>query len=165
MRLYLVRHGVAINRNDPACPPDPERPLTPKGVTKTKAVARGLITLQIQPRVMASSPYLRAVQTAEIICEALGFPVTKLRRTDALKPESKPSALLGELSRLKAGEVMCVGHAPNLDEIVAFAVGSNALFTALKKAGVACLEMESLDPPKGQLVWLHTPKTLRLLGK
>jgi hypothetical protein len=25
MDLYIVRHGIAIDREDPKCPPDPER--------------------------------------------------------------------------------------------------------------------------------------------
>jgi phosphohistidine phosphatase SixA len=29
MHLYLIRHGIAIDREDPNCPPDTERPLTP----------------------------------------------------------------------------------------------------------------------------------------
>ena len=28
MQLYIVRHGIAIDREDPKCPPDPERYLT-----------------------------------------------------------------------------------------------------------------------------------------
>jgi phosphohistidine phosphatase SixA len=31
MRLYLIRHGIAMDREDPKCPPDTERALTPKG--------------------------------------------------------------------------------------------------------------------------------------
>jgi hypothetical protein len=40
MRLYLMRHGIAIDREDPDCPPDPERYLTPKGIQRTRAAAR-----------------------------------------------------------------------------------------------------------------------------
>ena len=39
MILYLVRHGIAVDPNDPKSPPEPERPLTAKGVQKTRAAA------------------------------------------------------------------------------------------------------------------------------
>ncbi len=165
MILYLMRHGTAVNREDPAAPAEAERYLTPKGIEKTKAAARGLRVLGIQPDLMLASPYLRAVQTAEIVCAALDFPESKVRRTDALMPEAKPAALFEELAHVKAQEVMCFGHAPHMDEAIAFAVRASTSFTALKKSGAACLEMESLSPPRATLVWLLGPKTLRLLRK
>lgn len=165
MRLYLVRHGVAVNRTNPACPPEAERPLTRKGIKKTRAAALGLRALGIKPDAMLSSPYLRAAQTGEIASEALGFPRAKLRLTDSLKPGSNPADLWKELARLKAKEVMCFGHAPHLDQVIAHALGASSPITALKKAGVACLELRALLPPKGHLLWLHTPKVLRLLGE
>jgi hypothetical protein len=39
MILYLVRHGIAVDPNDPKSPPEPERPLTAKGVQKTRSAA------------------------------------------------------------------------------------------------------------------------------
>lgn len=165
MQLYLVRHGVAIDRTDPACPADQVRPLTPKGETKTRQVARGAAELDIHPQVMLTSPLLRAVQTAEIFCEVLGFNVSRLRRTDSLLPESRPAALMGELARLKVKGVMCFGHAPNLDAVIASACGRGQPFTQLKKAGIANLEMDSFEPPKAKLRWFCNPKMLRDLGR
>jgi phosphohistidine phosphatase len=165
MRLYLVRHGVAVSREDPACPPEPDRPLTPKGVSKTRAAALGLGELDAQPQLFLTSPYLRAVQTAELFCEALRFPVTRLRRTEALLPEGKPALLFAELARARAEQAICFGHAPNLDRVIAFATGRGAPFTALKKAGVALLDLDAIDPPKGTLILLCNSKILRRLGE
>lgn len=165
MRLYLVRHGIAIDRTDPNCPADPARPLTPKGEARTRSVARGLAELGVRPQMTMSSQLLRAVQTAEIFCDVLGLNVSRLRRTDSLLPQSKPTALLNELARLKAQEVMCFGHAPNLDAIIAAASGSGQVFTQLKKSGVALLEIESFQPPRVILQWLYNPRILRRLGR
>ena len=71
MRLYLMRHGMAIDREDPDCPPEAERYLTPKGIERTRAAAHGLLELNIKPTVLLTSPYVRAVQTGEIVCEVL----------------------------------------------------------------------------------------------
>lgn len=165
MRLYLVRHGVAVSLEDPSCPADPERPLTPKGATKTRAAALGLREIGAKPQAALASPLLRAVQTAEIFCEVLKFPVTRLRRTEGLLPDGKPGLLFAELARHRAEEVICFGHAPNLDRAIAYAMGRGAPFTALKKAGVAVLEMDSIQPPKGFLVMLVSSKMLRRLGE
>ncbi len=164
MILYLMRHGPAISRDDPDCPPETERHLTPKGIEKTRAAARGLRALKIRPEIMLTSPFLRAVQTAEIACATLEIPMDKLRRLDALKPDTIPVHLFEELARLKDEEVMCFGHAPHLDEVIGYAVRAPAAFTELKKAGVACLEIQSFSPPRASLLWLHSPKALRDLG-
>ena len=41
MILYLIRHGIAIDRTDPEAPPEAERSLTARGVQKTRAAALG----------------------------------------------------------------------------------------------------------------------------
>ncbi|MGH9728027.1 MAG: SixA phosphatase family protein [Candidatus Acidiferrales bacterium] len=164
MKIHLFRHGIAIDRDDPASPPETDRFLTPKGVSKTEAAARGLHALGVKPTLILTSPLLRAIQTAEIACKALGYPVKKLRYTDALKSEAKPAELFKELSAIKADEVICVGHAPNLDEVIAYAIGSHSAVTSLKKAGFASLELKTLSPPHGSIVAIYTPKTLRFLA-
>ncbi len=165
MIVHLFRHGIAIDREDPASPPEADRFLTPKGIAKTEAAARGLHALGIKPGIILTSPLLRAVQTAEIACNALGYPVKKLRCTDALKSEAKPADLFKELGAIKIDEVICVGHAPNLDEVIAYAIGSRTVVTSLKKAGLASLEVESFSPPHGAIVAIYTPRALRFLAE
>ena len=163
MRLYLMRHGIAIDREDVDCPPEAERYLTPKGIQRTRAAARGLRDLRIKPASLLSSPYVRAVQTGEIVCEVLGLDPKQLRTTDALKPEAKPGRLVEELARL-GGEVICFGHAPHMDEFISHAVKATSSFTALKKSGVACLDIDSLSPLRATLFWMLTSRILRRLG-
>lgn len=163
MRLYLMRHGIAIDREDPDCPPDPERYLTPKGIQRTRAAARGLRALRVKPAALLTSPYVRAVQTGEIVCEVLGLDPKQLCTTDALKPEAKPARLTEELGRL-GGEVICFGHAPHMDEFIAHALKATAPFTALKKSGAACLDIDSLAPLRATLFWVLTSRVLRRLG-
>ena len=165
MLVYLVRHGIAAEKTDPSSPADRLRPLTPRGVAKTTEVARGLEKLADRPSVMLTSPLLRAVETAEIFCEVLNFSVTRLRQTDSLLPESKPALLFGELAKLRAHAVICFGHAPHLDAVIAAATGRGSAFTRLKKAGVALLEFESVDPPRALLEFLFTPKVLRKVAR
>jgi len=167
MQLYIVRHGIAIDREDPKSPSDPERFLTAEGLRKTRDVARGFASLKISPDVFLSSPYVRAMQTAEIFAEALKFPKSKIKNTELLLPGAEPAGFFRELQRTSRSEesVVCFGHAPQLDELIAFALGSKKDLTQMKKAGTACLELTRISPPAGQLVWLSTPKILRKRGK
>jgi len=166
MQLYIVRHGIAINREDPQCPPDPERFLTDEGVEKTKQVARGVAEIGAVPDLMLSSPYLRAVQTAEIFASALEYSKQKIRKSDLLLPGADPMQLFRELGREKqASAVFVFGHAPHLDDLIATAIGCKHHVTAMKKAGVALVELRRMVPPSGELVWLATPKLLRKAGK
>ncbi|PYU14179.1 MAG: phosphohistidine phosphatase SixA, partial [Acidobacteria bacterium] len=73
MELYIVRHGIAIDREDPQCPPDPERYLTEEGVEKTKGVAKGVAALGVAADLFFTSPYVRASQTAEIFADVLDY--------------------------------------------------------------------------------------------
>jgi phosphohistidine phosphatase len=163
MILYLVRHGIAVDRTDPKSPPEAERPLTARGVQKTRSAALGLRALGAKLDVLISSPYVRAVQTAEIFAEALGFAPEKIRMNDNLKPAGNPAEILKEIAHLRAKEVACFGHAPNLDLLIAQLAGARGAFTELKKAGAACFEQVSAQG-RWELRWILTPKVLRDLG-
>ena len=166
MELYVVRHGIAVDREDPKCPPDPERYLTEEGVDKTKRVAKGVAALGATPGLFVSSPYTRALQTAEIFADALDYTRQKIRRSELLLPGAEPTLLLRELAREKQpSSIFLFGHAPQLDDVIATALGAKKHATSLKKAGVALLELKRLSPPMGQLVWLAIPKMLRRAGK
>jgi phosphohistidine phosphatase len=163
MILYLVRHGIAIDRADPKSPPEAERPLTAKGVQKTRLAALGLRALGAKPDVLITSPYVRAAQTAEIFAEALGISPEKIRVSEALKPAENPADMVKELQRLRTKEMICFGHAPHLDLLIAQLVGARNAFTELKKSGVACFEHASVHGRWG-LLWILTPKLLRKLA-
>ena len=165
MHLYLIRHGIAVDREDPNCPPDTERPLTPKGMKRSHAAALGLRALGIKPDAVLTSPWLRAAQTAEIFCETIGYPTKKIISTDALKGTSATPDLLRELQSLRADVVFCFGHEPHLHQVIGYVLHTHAKITELKKAGIAVLDLERFAPPQGRLLALYPPSTLRLLAK
>lgn len=166
MQIYVVRHGIAIDREDPKCPSEPERYLTEEGIEKTKQIAKGLAELGASPDHMLSSPYVRAMQTAEIFAHYLDYSKQKIGRTDLLLPGAEPAMLFRELAKDKqSSTVFLFGHAPQLDDVIASALGSKHHVTELKKAGVALVELKRVSPPNGQIVWLSTPKILRRMGK
>ena len=166
MLLYIVRHGIAIDREDPKCPSDPERYLTPEGLKKTREVAKKTAKLTGPPNSVISSPYVRTMQTAEIFADELCISKSRIEKTESLLPGAEPAAFFRELSRKKSVEsVMCFGHAPQLDELISFGLGVKKGFTELKKAGVACIELSRVSPPAGKLLWLITPRVARKISK
>src|SRR5882724_3185332 len=139
---------------------DPRRP------TKNARSGEKLAKLIGPPKAFISSPYVRAVQTAEIFADALGISKTKIEKTEGLLPGAEPSAFFRELSRKKSVDsVICFGHAPQLDELISIGLGVKKDIIELKKAGVACLDVSRVNPPAGKLVWLVTPRAVRKISK
>ena len=166
MQLYVIRHGIAIDRETPKCPPEAERYLTEEGKEKTREVARGLAKVGVIADLFLSSPYVRAVQTAEIFAEEWEYPKAKIRETELLLPGADATLLFHELAKDKKPSVVALfGHAPHLDDVIAASIGSKHQITALKKAGVALIELKCVSPPSGILLWLAPPKLLRNTGK
>ena len=90
MRLLVIRHAVAEERDAFAVTgqPDARRPLTDDGRTKMKAGARGLRGIVPRLNVLATSPLLRAAQTAEIVSREYGG--IESRTVQELSPERRP---------------------------------------------------------------------------
>lgn len=167
MRVLLVRHAIAEDRAVWAerSTDDGLRPLTADGREKMKRAARGLATLEPKIALLATSPLVRARETAEILARAWGGiePV----ETPLLGPGGTPEALGAWLGRQRpAGTAVLVGHEPDLGEIAAcWLCGREAHFLAFKKGGAALLEFAAA--PKegaGVLQWLLAPAQLRSLG-
>ncbi|HYF64180.1 MAG TPA: histidine phosphatase family protein [Herpetosiphonaceae bacterium] len=99
MQVYLVRHGQSFQNTEDMRRAisledfrqlvfDSEHSaLTPTGIEQAAQAAERLLPLQITH--LYASPYLRAQQTAAIIAERLGLPVTTvegLREINAIMP-------------------------------------------------------------------------------
>ena len=104
MLLYLMRHGVAQDRANPDSPPDPDRQLTRKGVERTRAAARGLRVIGVDPGAILSSPHLRALATAQLVAAELGG----IGRRRRFGPDDGPVGLLDVRNQL-FGERLAVG--------------------------------------------------------
>ncbi len=59
MKLYILRHAEAAEHDDPRFK-DADRPLTPKGIERTRLLAHGLRQMEITFDLLVSSPLTRA---------------------------------------------------------------------------------------------------------
>jgi len=164
MRIHLLRHGIAIDREDPSCPAETERDLTRQGEKRTKAAARGLAALDLGIELILTSPFVRAQRTADIAARALGLGDPQV--TNALCWDVSPTLLRDELATMReVDSVLCAGHAPHLDLFIAELVGSSVPVTQLKKSGLAIVDASLEHSRPGTLVALYPPRVLRALGK
>lgn len=156
MRLCFVRHGIAEDLADS----DFLRELTPRG---RRRVARSAVVMQqlnLRPQHIYSSPRLRARQTAEIIAAALDRPVTLADEVNFGFDLADVSSLTRDLD--SGGEVMFVGHNPDMSLLVHELTGVNV---AMKKGGLARVDVFHDAAPPGELVWLIAPKVFDALAE
>jgi len=166
MNLYLLRHGLAVEREEFDYANDAARPLTPKGKKQLRTAAAALGAMGLGFDAMLSSPLVRARQTAEIIATELKLKNQPVL-ADELKPGGTAKKLVQKISGLKPApeNILLVGHEPELSELISwFVTGQAGGGFALKKGGLAKLEMERLRAGKcAVLAWLLTPAQLKLM--
>jgi phosphohistidine phosphatase len=164
--LYLMRHGIAVERGTGGIPDDAKRPLTPDGKKRVREIAEGLLRIGLELDWIVTSPLVRAVETAELVSEALGRNVP-MDFCDAMKPGGSAETLVKFLAQhATRRRVMCVGHEPDLGELAARLLGAGRSANLGFKKGGCCLIRFAAFPPKqpGELVWWMTPKIMRKLA-
>ncbi|MBC8096454.1 MAG: phosphohistidine phosphatase SixA [Akkermansiaceae bacterium] len=158
MKLYLLRHGEAAEHGDPRYKEN-ERPLTPKGIQRTKQLAHALREMDIAFDKILSSPLLRARQTAEIMARGMEKPADL---TEALTPSGNMQALVEQIGGIRPvpASVLLVGHEPYLSGFISFlCLGNPELQIKLKKGALCRLEIEQLTCGKcAVLEWLLQPR-------
>jgi phosphohistidine phosphatase len=157
MEVYLLRHGIADDRRPDA--PDEKRALTAEGRKKLGLVLGRARAAGVAPSLILTSPYVRAVQTAEMAAQALGYRGA-IMRTDALAPFSSPEAVWKELrDRAQETAVLVAGHEPLLSETAGYLLGAPGASIDLKKGALLRIDVEgAARQPRGILMWLLTPK-------
>jgi phosphohistidine phosphatase len=163
VRVVVVRHGPAEERNPIRWPDDDSRPLTPRGRSQTRRAAKGLARIVPPADRIATSAASRALATAELVHETLGDS-SRMEQWEELAAGRLAGPIFDRLRRsVRSGqEIVLVGHEPTLAEFVGMALaGDGVPLVHLAKGGAACLEFPaSVGPGAGQLVWLLTRKQL-----
>ncbi len=158
MKLYFVRHGQAESRDTWPQAQDHLRPLSEDGVRRMHTTARTFRKLGLQPAAILTSPLIRARQTADIVAEALGCEIVE---EESLEPGFGLTALKALLQRHADAEaLMLVGHEPDFSSTVEGLISGGRL--VVKKGSLIRVDLFSLNPPRGELIWLIPPKVLTL---
>lgn len=173
MNLLVIRHADAgdktvwalTNRDDSA------RPLTKKGRKQTKMLARRCRFLFRDVKVIATSPLVRARETAEILHEK-ACPRAELLEWSELKPAVDPATTLAKVrefggsnraesraqkrnQRKTLPRIAIVGHEPHLSHFLSFILtGGGDSHFSISKGGMALVE-------QGRLTCLLQPSQLK----
>jgi phosphohistidine phosphatase len=162
MDLYIIRHAWAEERDEAMYPDDALRPLTAEGSDRFARMVELLVPCGLKPRLIATSPMVRCLQTAEILAAALGNKARPIL-CDELLPGGDRKRLLAWTEERAAGleEVAWVGHAPDVGYLAALLIGQEDGWMNFKKGAIAAIR--TADPPefgRGELQWFVTAKTL-----
>jgi phosphohistidine phosphatase len=168
MRILIVRHGEAGDWETFARSgrPDSQRPLTALGRKRVWLAAHGLAAQVPVLDVLATSPYARALQTAEILAKAYGD--IAIKQIPALEPDAPLGPLINWLAtQSSVGCVALVGHSPDLPRLITHLICQHARPLLKLKKGGACLVSFSRDAALGDgvLRWLMDAAQLgKLVG-
>ncbi|MBX9685992.1 MAG: phosphohistidine phosphatase SixA [Candidatus Obscuribacterales bacterium] len=161
MKLFLVRHGIAVDSLSGEIKTDAQRPLTPEGREEVELVAKALKKSFGKLEVLISSPLVRARQTAEIFQEVMKVEAPEI--CQALAPAGDSSQVFSFLKTKKAESIALFGHEPDMSELAQELLGSE-FNIPFKKAGVCRIDIDELPPRgKGVLKCFLPPKLLRAL--
>ncbi len=157
MDLYFLRHGLAEDRAD-WTDNDDARPLTKPGKKRMADEAKALAHLKLNLDAVMTSPLVRARQTADIVAKHLNAQdgVVEDKRLAPGFNMSKLREIVREHENAQA--LMIVGHEPDFSETIGALIGGARV--AIKKGGLAYINVTSTSPLQGELVWLVPPKVL-----
>lgn len=166
MEIFLVRHAIAVERSEEL--EDELRPLSDRGRTRFDKAVRGLRRLDIEFDHVFHSPWLRAIQTAEMLA-----PVTRGTRSATALLADDPGLEVVNLARqfaLEKGDpearVAFVGHEPWMAELLSLLTTGDPQHAdnlPFKKGAVAWLQGVA-TPGGAELVAFLPPRALRRLA-
>lgn len=140
----MLRHADAEDGS-----PDTDRRLTAKGRGQADAAGRALALMDVGISACVTSPKVRARQTAELACAALGIQPEEDRRLEGGPFDPR------EVVEGRAQDVLLVGHDPDFSLAVNRLTGAQV---RMKKGGLAAID-------RGELMVLLRPRELAHLAQ
>jgi len=160
MNIYFLRHASAGEAKLSATE-DEKRPLDKLGIEQSHNVGRALAALHVTVDAIISSPLLRAMQTATIVADEIGYE-GKIVTDTALRPEAT-YAQFQELLRPYSGKdaILVAGHNPSMTEFVNRLLAGQAAPHAIEMKKGAIAKVEKAGRRPAILKWCMPPKIVR----
>jgi phosphohistidine phosphatase len=157
MELYILRHGIAEESS--ASGRDEDRQLTAEGRRKLREVLRTAARAGLQPSLILSSPYARAMQTAQAAADLLGYE-GEILKAAALVPEARSDDVWQEIrTHREERQVLLASHNPLCAGLAAYLLGSPQLYVDFKKGAILRVDLDQFgSAPRGVLRWMLVPK-------
>jgi phosphohistidine phosphatase len=139
MDLYLIRHGDAESIS--LAKPDHNRELTAKGRESIRKAAEMWKKIIKSFDVIASSPLIRAVQTAEIIADVFNYK-EEIIVEKKITSGSKPEDLIDFIKSLDENNIAIIGHEPDLSRDLSALVSSSGMYAEFKRGYIAKIKFD-----------------------
>ncbi|MCS7176675.1 MAG: phosphohistidine phosphatase SixA [Candidatus Kapabacteria bacterium] len=153
MLVYLMRHARAEVGQGVD---DLSRPLSPEGRAYVRRLLPRLRALGVRPEQIVSSPYQRALQTARLVADGLGYS-QEILKDEALSPMGSTAGVQALLIAFaECQQVLFVGHAPSMPAWIGELCGSSAFRIAFPAGAICCIELPEPRRWSGTLRWLIT---------
>lgn len=162
MRLFIVRHAKAFDRDPVRWPDDSKRPLTADGRKEFRRLARRIGRWLRPPERVLASSWDRAWETAKILEEEAMWPAAV--REPLLEDVDESHAASGLLEHLGAADASggsaIVGHEPFLSRFAGRLLCGRAdgVVIDLRKGAVLELDVDPQGPLGATLCSLAHPK-------
>ena len=150
MRLYVIRHGEALNQGGA------ERSLTPRGAVEVDRAAELLAAEPVEW--VLYSPKLRTRQTAARITDAVADVRTAVE--NSLLPPSDWQLVADAAERTEASRVVLVSHLPLVAELVGwFTRGDPGHYPlpGFPSGGIVTLDMPICGRGLASIAWYAFP--------
>jgi len=153
--LFLVRHAKS-SRDDPDLP-DRDRPLDNRGQHEAPEMGHRLADRKVRPDLILSSPALRALTTAQLLADQIGYARQDIVVDDRLYPGDEESmlAVVHGLDKTLSS-IMLFGHNPAIS-----ALASQLLGRGLDMPTCAVVELR-YDTKLWRDIGLIEPKKMKL---
>lgn len=157
MKLFLIRHGEAIDYETESVKSDDLRFLSPEGRKTSREVFRKIKGEFLGLDVIYTSPLIRAVQTAEILANILRFE-NDVEIANELGFSSVTAKVLELIRRnSKLGSIALIGHEPMIGGLVGNLSGGKLPELSFKKSGVCLIDFDC-KKETGSFLWYFDPK-------
>jgi phosphohistidine phosphatase len=153
-QLWLLRHGEAVPHDSK---PDQERELTARGERQALAAGAALARLGMEFDACYTSPKVRARQTAELACQALG--IDPVDEASIAEDFDRDDALALLRAHGDDARVLVVGHEPDFSQVVHDLTGGRVDF---KKGAIAAVREQR---GSGELTVMLRPRELETIAR
>lgn len=140
MNLFLIRHSLAENPSPLKV--DSDRKLTQEGNDLILKGSRFLKFIAPDLKLILTSPYLRALQTAEIIAKTFDNDI-KLIKENNLAAGCSTGSLIEILNFYDENNIAIIGHQPDISNHISNFTSSSYIRMVFSPATIAKIRFES----------------------
>ncbi len=156
MNIHLMQHGACLSKEL-----DPHQPLSPVGREQIVKSAQAARILGLSFELIVASPKIRSLQTAEIMAEHTGYPISRIEVTEAVKAMAPAQMTIDYINEYEGlDSILVTGHLPSLTNVASgLLVGGNGLVINIENGGLMQI-VTTLKQEKTMLSWYLTPGQL-----